>query len=106
MCGINMSSGHMEIATVAAGGGSRLFYECGVLRVGPESSGASPGPVCYGQPSGQLSVTDANLLLGRLQPAYFPKVFGCNSDQALDLNKTIKAFSDLLLQVNSDLPQH
>jgi 5-oxoprolinase (ATP-hydrolysing) len=58
---------------VAAGGGSRLFLRNGVFAVGPESAGAHPGPVCY-RKNGYLAVTDANLLLGRIQPDLFPKV--------------------------------
>jgi 5-oxoprolinase (ATP-hydrolysing) len=70
----------LDINTVAAGGGSRLFIKNGAFLVGPESSGALPGPICYGNTGGLLSISDANLLLGRLIPEYFPKVFGKNRD--------------------------
>ena len=73
---------------MAAGGGSRLFFEKGLYKVGPESSGADPGPVCYRKPGGLLAVTDANLLLGRLLPEYFPKIFGPNEDEPLDIQAT------------------
>jgi len=68
---------------VAAGGGSRLFFENGLFKVGPESAGADPGPVCY-RKNGYLAVTDANLVLGRLMPKYFPHIFGRNEDEPLD----------------------
>jgi len=64
---------------VASGGGSRLFFQSGIYVVGPESSSADPGPVCYGK-NGLLSITDANLVLGRLIPEFFPKIFGPNED--------------------------
>ena len=65
----------LDINTVAAGGGSRLFFRTGVLDVGPESAKAHPGPACY-RKGGPLALTDANLFLGRLLPAHFPKIFG------------------------------
>lgn len=66
--------------TVAAGGGSRLFFRNGLFTCGPESAGAHPGPACY-RKGGPLAITDANLLLGRLLPEYFPKIFGETEDQ-------------------------
>jgi len=68
-----------------------LFYKNGLFVVGPESSGANPGPVCYWK-GGYLSITDANLLLGRLLPDYFPKIFGEQENQALDIELTRIAF--------------
>lgn len=67
--------------------------------VGPESAGAHPGPVCY-KKSGPLTVTDANLTLGRLLPEYFPKIFGPNEDQPLDKDATLKVFSKLTGEIN------
>lgn len=87
--GVTIQTPHLDINTVAAGGGSKLFYENGIFRVGPESVGANPGPVCYGL-GGQLSITDANLILGRLLPEYFPKIFGPNRDQSLFIERTQK----------------
>ena len=84
----------MQIHTVAAGGGSILAFEQGRYRVGPESAGASPGPAAYRR-GGPLTVTDCNVLLGRLQPSHFPPVFGPNGDQPLDRDATQKAFEDL-----------
>jgi len=65
---------------VAAGGGSRLNFEKGLFKVGPESTSADPGPVCYRKRGGKLAVTDANLILGRLLPEHFPKIFGQTED--------------------------
>lgn len=73
----------MRIHTVAAGGGSILFYDGARFRVGPESAGADPGPACYRR-GGPLTVTDCNVMLGKLQPAFFPQVFGPDADESLD----------------------
>lgn len=97
--GVNLKAPQIEIETVAAGGGSRLFYENGMFIVGPESSGAHPGPVCY-KKGGYLSVTDANLLLGRIQPEYFPHIFGENADEALGLKESREAFEVLANTMN------
>lgn len=80
---------------MAAGGGSRLFFEKGLFKVGPESASADPGPVCYRKPGGMLAITDANLLLGRLLPKHFPHIFGPNENEPLDLNATTEAFTHL-----------
>ena len=97
--GINFKAPQIEIETVAAGGGSRLFYENGMFIVGPESSGAHPGPVCY-KKGGYLSVTDANLVLGRIQPEYFPHIFGKNADEPLGLKESREAFEVLANTIN------
>jgi 5-oxoprolinase (ATP-hydrolysing) len=83
--GVTIQAPQLDINTVAAGGGSRLFYRGGVFVVGPESAGAHPGPVCYRKPGGCLAVTDANVVLGRVLPDYFPKIFGPSEDQPLDV---------------------
>lgn len=88
--------------TVAAGGGSRLFWRNGLFVTGPESAGAQPGPACY-RKGGPLAVTDANLLLGRLVPEQFPRIFGPNEDQGLDEGATRKAFEELAAEINADL---
>ena len=80
---------------MAAGGGSRLFFENGVFKVGPESAGADPGPVCYKKDGGELAITDANLILGRLLPEYFPKIFGPKENEPLDKELTKKAFEEM-----------
>jgi Hydantoinase/oxoprolinase len=81
--GVTIQAPQLDINTVAAGGGSRLFFRSGVFAVGPESAGAHPGPVCY-RKRGHLAVTDANLALGRVVPEHFPKIFGPKEDEALD----------------------
>ncbi|VDM83755.1 unnamed protein product, partial [Strongylus vulgaris] len=81
--GSGVEESRLDINTVAAGGGSRLFFANGIFVVGPESVGAHPGPVCY-RKGGHLSITDANLVLGRILPEYFPKIFGPNCDESLD----------------------
>lgn len=70
--------------------------------VGPESAGAHPGPVCY-KKGGPLTVTDANLALGRLLPEYFPNIFGPNEDSPLDTDQTMKAFQKLTEEINQFL---
>ncbi|KAI9293057.1 5-oxoprolinase [Neoconidiobolus thromboides FSU 785] len=99
--GVIIQSPQLEISTVAAGGGSKLVYQRGLFQVGPSSVGASPGPVCY-RKGGALAVTDANLLLGRLIPELFPKIFGPKEDEALDYNSTYKAFEKVQLQINNE----
>jgi 5-oxoprolinase (ATP-hydrolysing) len=74
----------LNIVTVAAGGGSVLAFQDGRFRVGPESAGANPGPACYRR-GGPLAVTDANAVLGKLQPEHFPRCFGPGADQPLDV---------------------
>ncbi|KAG7451405.1 uncharacterized protein BT62DRAFT_927107 [Guyanagaster necrorhizus] len=91
----------LDINTVAAGGGSRLFWENGMFVVGPESAGAHPGPACY-RKGGPLAVTDANLLLGRLLPEHFPKIFGPNEDEALDIDVTRRLFEELTAKISAE----
>ena len=95
--GVSIQAPQLDINTVAAGGGSRLFYRSGMFYVGPESAGAHPGPVCY-RKNGYLAVTDANLVLGRILPNYFPTIFGPNEDQPLDLEGARNAFNALKQQ--------
>lgn len=88
----------MDINTVAAGGGSRLFFRSGLFVVGPESAGAHPGPTCY-RKGGPLTVTDANLVLGRLLPEYFPSIFGPTENMPLDKVASLKEFDVLTAEV-------
>ncbi|KAJ1724675.1 hypothetical protein LPJ53_001103 [Coemansia erecta] len=81
--GVAVAAPQLAIRTVAAGGGSRLFFRGGLLAVGPESAGAHPGPACY-RKGGALALTDANLVLGRLRAAHFPRIFGPGEDAPLD----------------------
>ncbi|MEU7227066.1 hydantoinase B/oxoprolinase family protein [Streptomyces chrestomyceticus] len=83
VAGVRMRAPMMNIHTVAAGGGSVLHFDGRRYRVGPDSAGAVPGPACYRR-GGPLTVTDANVMLGRVQPAHFPAVFGPDGDQPLD----------------------
>ncbi|MEV6172318.1 hydantoinase B/oxoprolinase family protein [Streptomyces sp. NPDC051954] len=83
IAGVRLRAPMLDIHTVAAGGGSVLHFDGSRYRVGPDSAGADPGPACY-RGGGPLAVTDANVMLGRIQPAHFPKVFGPDGDQPLD----------------------
>lgn len=100
LAGAIIQAPQLEINTVAAGGGSKLKFQFGAFRVGPESVGAHPGPVCY-RKGGELAVTDANLVLGYVIPDYFPSIFGPNEDQPLDLNATRCEFEKLARQINA-----
>jgi 5-oxoprolinase (ATP-hydrolysing) len=99
--GVTIQSPQLDINTVAAGGGSRLFFRNGLFVVGPESAGAHPGPACY-RKGGPLTVTDANLFLGRLLPDFFPKIFGPNEDQGLDLKASESLFRELTDSINTE----
>ncbi|RUM33442.1 MAG: 5-oxoprolinase, partial [Desulfobulbus sp.] len=98
--GVRIQAPQLDIRTVAAGGGSRLFFTNGMFQVGPESAGAHPGPVCY-RKNGHLTLTDANLVLGRLQPDFFPHIFGKNEDQPLDYDRAYQAMAELTATINS-----
>jgi len=94
VAGVRMCAPMMKIHTVAAGGGSILHFDGNRFRVGPDSAGANPGPTCYRR-GGPLTITDCNLMLGKLDPEYFPKVFGPNGDLPLDKKAVIQKFIDL-----------
>ena len=94
VAGVRVRAPMMAIHTVAAGGGSILAFDGARFRVGPESAGANPGPACYRR-GGPLTVTDANLALGKIQPAYFPRVFGPRGDEALDGDVVAARFAAL-----------
>ena len=94
VAGVRMRAPMMSIHTVAAGGGSVISFDGARLRVGPESAGANPGPAAYRR-GGPLAVTDANVLLGRIQPAHFPAVFGPAADQRLDREVVQQRFAEL-----------
>ncbi|MEE2877353.1 MAG: hydantoinase B/oxoprolinase family protein [Candidatus Neomarinimicrobiota bacterium] len=100
--GIQFQTPSLKINTVAAGGGSLLWFDGQKMRVGPESAGADPGPVCYGN-NGHLALTDANLFLGRLLPEFFPKTFGSTHDQPLDNDAVSRSFDQLTKEINSAL---
>ena len=94
VAGVRMRAPMMMIHTVAAGGGSILHYKDGRFQVGPDSAGANPGPACYRR-GGPLTVTDANLMTGKLAPEFFPKIFGPNRDEPLDEDAVRAKFSDM-----------
>jgi 5-oxoprolinase (ATP-hydrolysing) len=121
--GIPIQSPQLDINTVAAGGGSRLAFRNGLFTAGPESAGAVPGPACYrlvilailycssfnsypcvprNRRGGPLAVTDANLLLGRLLPDYFPKIFGKNENEGLDIEASKRAFEAVAAEINAN----
>ncbi|KAM4704893.1 5-oxoprolinase [Rhinophrynus dorsalis] len=97
--GISIQAPQLDVNTVAAGGGSMLFFRSGLFVVGPESAGAHPGPACY-RKGGPLTVTDANLCLGRLLPDYFPRIFGPSEDQPLSREDTLHKFQKLTADIN------
>jgi 5-oxoprolinase (ATP-hydrolysing) len=103
--GVTIQSPQLDINTVAAGGGSRLFFRNGLFVVGPESAGAHPGPACY-RKGGPLTVTDANLFLGRLLPDFFPHIFGQNENEGLDDNASRKLFMELTESINTEASQN
>ncbi|MCY4306349.1 MAG: hydantoinase B/oxoprolinase family protein [Aestuariivita sp.] len=94
VAGVKLRAPMMRIHTVAAGGGSILHYQDGRFQVGPDSAGADPGPTCYRR-GGPLTVTDCNVMLGKLQPHHFPSVFGPNSDEPLDVGAVRTKFTIL-----------
>ena len=99
VAGVRMRAPMMSIHTVAAGGGSLLQFDGARLRVGPQSAGANPGPACYRR-GGPLTVTDANVLVGKIQPDYFPAVFGIDGQQRLDAEAAVMQFEKLSAQMN------
>jgi 5-oxoprolinase (ATP-hydrolysing) len=94
VAGVRMRAPMMSIHTVAAGGGSILHFDGSRYRVGPDSAGANPGPASYRR-GGPLAVTDCNVMLGKIQPKYFPAVFGPNADQTLDRDTVVRKFTEL-----------
>jgi 5-oxoprolinase (ATP-hydrolysing) len=118
--GVTIQSPQLDINTVAAGGGSCLTFRNGLFLAGPESAGAEPGPACYRsvisriiyccggfdadsdiyRKDGPLAVTDANLLLGRLIPDYFPKIFGKSEKEPLDVKASRVAFEKVAVEIN------
>lgn len=101
VAGVRVRAPMMVIHTVAAGGGSILNYAQGRFQVGPASAGADPGPACY-RKGGPLTVTDANLMTGKLAPELFPKIFGPDGNQALDAEIVAKQFESLAGEIGDD----
>jgi len=100
VAGVRLRAPMLHIHTVAAGGGSILHFDGSRYRVGPESAGADPGPACYRR-GGPLTVTDANVMLGRIQPAHFPAVFGPAGDEPLDAATIGRSFAVLAHEIRS-----
>ncbi|MEH6527759.1 MAG: hydantoinase B/oxoprolinase family protein [Sneathiella sp.] len=100
VAGVRMRAPMMLINTVAAGGGSILDFDGARYKVGPDSAGANPGPACY-RKGGPLTVTDCNVMLGKLSPDFFPKVFGPNANEALDAEIVKEKFKVLADRINA-----
>ncbi|MEX3940050.1 hydantoinase B/oxoprolinase family protein [Paraburkholderia sp. BR10937] len=100
VAGVRMRAPMMSIHTVAAGGGSVLSFDGSRLRVGPESAGANPGPASYRR-GGPLAVTDCNVMLGKIQPDYFPRVFGPHADAPLDRDTVAARFAALADEIHT-----
>ncbi|MEX2495641.1 MAG: hydantoinase B/oxoprolinase family protein [Woeseia sp.] len=101
VAGVRLRAPMMLIHTVAAGGGSILHFDGARYRVGPDSAGAFPGPASY-RNEGPLTVTDCNVMLGKLQPEYFPKIFGPKANEALDKSACVKRFAALAERIAKD----
>ncbi|WP_068315034.1 hydantoinase B/oxoprolinase family protein [Polycladidibacter hongkongensis] len=102
VAGVRMRAPMMMIHTVAAGGGSLLQFKEGRFQVGPESAGANPGPKGYRR-GGPLTVTDANIMTGKLSPAYFPKIFGPQQNEPLDYDAVATAFTELASKAQGNM---
>ena len=98
VAGVRVRAPMMLIHTVAAGGGSILAYDGGRFRVGPDSAGANPGPACYRR-GGPLTITDANVMVGKLLPEFFPNIFGPSQDQPIDAGLVRSRFDALSAKV-------
>jgi 5-oxoprolinase (ATP-hydrolysing) len=92
--GVRVRAPMMSIHSIASGGGSIIHFDGARLRVGPDSAGANPGPACYRR-NGPLTITDANVLLGRIQPEFFPAVFGAAANETLDGEIVVRRFAEL-----------
>jgi len=101
VAGVRIRAPMLRIHTIAAGGGSILHFDGARFTVGPDSAGANPGPACYGR-GGPLTVTDCNLLLGKLQPEHFPQVFGKNGDEPLDRKVVTDSFREVAQQISKE----
>ena len=98
IAGVRLNAPMLAINTVAAGGGSILHFDGARFRVGPDSAGADPGPLCYRR-GGPLTVTDANVCVGKIQPRHFPAIFGPNGNETLDGEAVSTAFAELASRI-------
>ncbi|MFQ5985060.1 MAG: hydantoinase B/oxoprolinase family protein [Alphaproteobacteria bacterium] len=101
VAGVRMRAPMMRIHTVAAGGGSILTFDGSRFRVGPRSAGADPGPACY-RKGGPLAVTDGNVMVGKILPAFFPQVFGPEGNEPLDAEVTAQKFEGLSREIEAE----
>ena len=101
IAGVDLRVPMLAIETVAAGGGSVLRFDGARLRAGPESAGANPGPAAYRR-GGPLTITDANVLLGKIQPAHFPAVFGARGDEQIDCAIVAEKFAEVAAPLGRD----
>jgi 5-oxoprolinase (ATP-hydrolysing) len=105
IAGARMRVPVLAINTIAAGGGSILFFDGSSYRVGPQSAGSNPGPACYRR-GGPLAVTDANVMLGKIHPQYFPSVFGNDGNLPLDKDTIIEQFTQLAQDIQAATLNH
>ncbi len=105
IAGVRLRAPMMNIHTIAAGGGSICRFDGARFRVGPESAGADPGPACYRR-DGPLTVTDCNVMVGKLQPAFFPAVFGATGKEPLDAQHVAESFAALAEEVERATSRH
>jgi 5-oxoprolinase (ATP-hydrolysing) len=105
IAGARMRVPVLAINTIAAGGGSILFFDGFSYRVGPKSAGSNPGPACYRR-GGPLAVTDANVMLGKIHPQYFPSVFGIDGNLPLDKDTVIQQFTQLAQDIQAATLNH
>ncbi|MEH2118597.1 hydantoinase/oxoprolinase family protein [Nostoc sp.] len=105
IAGARMRVPVLAINTIAAGGGSILFFDGSSYRVGPKSAGSNPGPACYRR-GGPLAVTDANVMLGKIHPQYFPSVFGIDGNLPLDKDTVIQQFTQLAQDIQAATFNH
>ncbi|MDZ8065985.1 MAG: hydantoinase/oxoprolinase family protein [Nostoc sp. DedQUE08] len=105
IAGARMRVPVLAINTIAAGGGSVLFFDGSSYRVGPKSAGSNPGPACYRR-GGPLAVTDANVMLGKIHPQYFPSVFGIDGNLPLDKDIVIQKFTQLTQDIQAATLNH
>ncbi|MGJ5631057.1 hydantoinase/oxoprolinase family protein [Nostoc sp. CALU 1950] len=105
IAGARMRVPVLAINTIAAGGGSVLFFDGSSYRVGPKSAGSNPGPACYRR-GGPLAVTDANVMLGKIHPQYFPSVFGIDGNLPLDKDTVIQQFTQLAQDIQAATLNH
>ena len=103
VAGVRLTTPMLQIHTVAAGGGSVCYFDGARLRVGPQSAGADPGPACYRR-GGPLTITDCNVLLGRVRPEFFPAIFGPKGDRPLDAKMVARAVRRSVLARSSRRP--